>query len=208
MSKLSYEEVKARITGAHADVLNDLSQLGETLVRDAVDRIAKLDSKATATAAYSGGVVTLTMSTVSLWGHNVSGIFKLSAALGIAGLLLAAWLAIRSTFPLDTQWHSDDDWLQRECLGDAEQMRRFRVLTMWKIVDSLDLAQEQKQQRLHRATITIQGAFILLLISFLQIACRVTALQSLGVGVWEGWPATLITGLVRLLHRLFFFGHM
>jgi hypothetical protein len=76
VAKLTYDEVKARVLGAHADVVDDLCQLGENLVRDGVDRIAKIDGKATATAAYSAGIVTLSMSTISLWGPQSFGNFQ------------------------------------------------------------------------------------------------------------------------------------
>lgn len=174
MAKLTYEEVKARVLGAHADVVDDLCQLGESLVRDGVDRIARFDSKATAMAAYSAGIVTLSMSTISLWGSKVSGVFRLSMALGIVCFLVSAWLSVKSTFPVDTEWHSDEDWLQSDCLGSREQMKRYRVLTMWKIVSSLDKAHERKQAQLRYARFTMQAAFVLLLLGLLQVACRIT----------------------------------
>jgi hypothetical protein len=198
MFKLKYDEAKKRVQDAHAELVDELYQSGETLFRDAVDRAAKADGKAIAMAAYSGGIVTLTISTVSLWGPKVSGLFELSAVLGIVAFLIAAWLAIRSTFPVNTEWHSDDDWLRSECLGNLEQMKRYRVLATWKIVDSIEQAYERKQQQIRRALLTIQGAFVLLLISFLQIAWRVTALNGLGVGVRNCLPATLAARLIWL----------
>jgi hypothetical protein len=82
---------------------------------------------------------------------------------------------MRSTYPLDTEWHSDDDWLRSELLGNREQMKRYRVLTKWRIVSSLDKVYEQKQAQLRCARYSMQIAFVFLLLGLLQVAWRVAA---------------------------------
>ena len=169
MTKLLYEEVKKRIESANGEVVDDMCQLGQILVSDGVDRIAKLDGKANGVAAYCGGVLTLAVSTITLWGSKISGIFEWIAAIGIIGLITAAAVALQSTFPLNTEWHSDDDWLRAELLQDALKMKRYRVLTMWKIIDSLDGAHVTKQKRLSFATTAVLVAMFFLFIAFLQV---------------------------------------
>jgi len=59
MSKLKYEDVKRRIESASPEVLDDLWTLGQALYRDVTERFAKHDSKASAVAGYSAGLLTL-----------------------------------------------------------------------------------------------------------------------------------------------------
>lgn len=175
MAKLKYEEVRQRVLAASSEVVDDLCQLGESLVRDGLDRIEKANGQARALAAYCAGIVTLCMSSFSLWGTKLSRPFQISAALGIFGLILAAWFYVRTTFPVPTEWHSDDDWLRNEVLGSKEQMRRYRVLTMWKIIESLDGAHRGKERKTNRATWVMQLAFAFLLAAFLQVAWRIAS---------------------------------
>jgi hypothetical protein len=183
MAKLAYDEVKRRVLEASSEVIDDLSQLGDNLVKDGIDRIEKSNGQARALAAYSGGIVTLAMSTLPLWESRLLMVFKIVAVIGVFGLLLAAWIAIKAAFPVDTEWYSDSDWLQSDLLQNKEQIRRYRVLTTWNIVHSFDRANETKQKKLSRANMTMQISLALLLASFFQIAWRLAAFQSLRIWV-------------------------
>jgi hypothetical protein len=177
MASLEYDEVKRRVEAANAEVLDDLSALGQVILRDATERIAKHDSKATAIAAYSGGIVTLCISTSPIWGPRLSGLLPRTViGAGIVCLLLAAWLGIQSTFPIDTEWHSDNDWLRNECLDSKQKMQRYRILTMWKINSSLETAYKKKLRQLSVVWYTVQAGFLLLLIAaLLNVARRLSS---------------------------------
>ena len=177
LASLEYDEVKRRVEAANAEVLEDLSELGQIIIRDVTERIAKHDSKATAIAAYSGGIITLCVSTSPSWGPRFSGVLPVAfIAVGFFCLLLAAWLAIRSTFPLDTEWHSDNDWLRSECLDSKEKMQRYRILTMWKVNNSLETAYKKKVGQLRIALRAVQTGFVLLILAaLLKVACRLAS---------------------------------
>jgi hypothetical protein len=174
LASLEYDEVKRRVEAANVEVLDDLSALGQITLRDVTDRIANHDSKATAIAAYSGGIITLCVSTSPIWGPRFSGLLPITViAVGFLSLLLAAWLAIRSTFPIATEWHSDNDWLRTECLDSKERMQRYRILTTWKVNASLETAYKKKVERLNVALYALQTGFVfLILAALLKVACR------------------------------------
>jgi hypothetical protein len=177
LASLEYDEVKRRVQAASAEVLEDLSALGQIILRDVTERIAKHDSKATAIAAYSGGIITLCVSTSPIWGPRLSGALPRTVIVaGVFCFLLAAWLAVRSTFPIDTEWHSDNDWLRSECLDSKETMQRYRILTMWKVNNSLETAYKKKVGQLRVVLYAVQTGFVLLVLgALLKVACRLAS---------------------------------
>src|SRR6266849_6362015 len=135
MPDLTLAEVKARLK-SYSDpaVTDELYSSGESLVANAIDRMTRLDSKGLALAAYSGGILTVLISTYSLWGKLLSGWFFATLAECVSFVvLLAAWLAVRSADPQPIQWHTENSWLESQCIQNHEKLRRYRVLTMWKI---------------------------------------------------------------------------
>lgn len=183
MSTLTYETVKRRVEKVSDGVVDELYAFGQILVADAVDRIAKSDSKAAALAVYGGGVITVLISTSVLWGKLLHGAFLVVAVLAILVLMVAAWLAISSISPKRTDWYSDEDWLREECLDERGKLRRYRVLTMWRIITSLDEAYGAKLKKVHWSTRVMKFAFVLLLLAFLQVALRHAALHLLRFGI-------------------------
>jgi hypothetical protein len=185
MASLEYDEVKRRVEAANAEVLDDLSALGQVILRDATERITKHDSKATAIAAYGGGIITLCISTSPIWGPKLTGFLPHTVlGAGVFCLLLSAWLAIRSTSPRDTEWHSDNDWLRNECLDSKEKMQRYRILTMWRINSSLETAYKKKVGELSVALYAIEAGFLLLLTAaLLNVAWRLPSFQCLRVRI-------------------------
>jgi hypothetical protein len=184
MANLEYADVKQRIKGANSDVVDELYSFGEKLVSDAVDRLAKCDGKASALAAYSGALITLTMSTSTSWSKYLD---KLSlAAVILAGLLFvaSAWLAVGSTHPQPTEWYSDNDWLRSECLQTREQLKQYRVLTMWRILRSHQQAFRSKTKRIRSAVFALKIAFLLLVFAFLEVAWRYAPLKNLWIRIW------------------------
>jgi len=185
MPELTLDEVKTRLSSySDNQVTDELYTFGEALVSDAVDRIAKLDSKASALAAYSGGIVTILISTSGLWGKLLHGCFFVAAVLGIVAMMLAAWLAIRSIYPQATEWYTTNGWLESDCIQSHERLRRYRILAMWKILSSHFAAIRIKNSRLKIAVYTIHVAFGFLFLSFLEIAWGIAPYQNLRVWVW------------------------
>lgn len=183
MAALAYQEVKQRVQTSHADVVDELYSFGEKLVSDAVDRLAKSDSKASALAAYCGGLVTLVVSTSAIWGKYLDLYSSVVVVAAIFFFIVSAWLAAGSTHPQATEWYSDNDWLRQECLQDRERLRRYRVLTMWQILKSHQEAFRAKTRRVRYAVLLLKIASVLLFAAFLEIAWRHAPLQNLRVWV-------------------------
>ena len=184
MTQLEYADVRQRVRSANSDVVDELYSFGEKLVSDAVDRLAKCDSKASAIAAYSGGLITLTMSTSTFWSKYLDTLSLVVVIL--AGLLfvVSAWLAGGSTHPRPTEWYSDNDWLRSECLQAREQLRQYRVLTMWRILKSHQQAFRSKTRQIRIAVLSLKIAFLLLFVAFLEVAGRYPPLKNLWVRIW------------------------
>jgi hypothetical protein len=146
--------------------------------------MAKLDSKGLALAAYSGGILTILISTSPLWSKLLSGWFFPTVAIcGLFAIAVAAWLAVRSAYPLPIQWYTENNWLESQCIQDREKLRRYRVLTMWKILNSYFVAIRIKNRRMKMSLCAMHVAFFLLFVSFFQIAKVDTFLQRLGVWI-------------------------
>jgi len=184
MPHLTCAEVKKRLASySQPAVTDELYSSGQSLVSDAIDRIARLDAKASVLAAYSGGILTILISTSGIWGKLLSGWFVPIATCGILAFMLAAWLAIRSIYPQRTEWYTDNGWLQSDCIQDSERLRRYRVLTMWKILTSYFAAIKIKNRRLKASVWTMHVAFLLLLICLLKVAGAYTFFQHLRVWI-------------------------
>ena len=183
VTSLDYKHAKQRVQASAPDVVDELYSFGEKLVNDAVDRLAKSDSKASASAAYAGGLVTLLVSTSALWGRYLDFYSSAMVVTATFFFLVSAWLAAGSTRPQPTEWYSDNDWLREECLQERAQLRRYRVLTMWRILKSHQDAFRAKTQRVRSAVRFLRLASALLFLALLEIAWRYAPFQNLRIWV-------------------------
>lgn len=185
MSDLTSAEVKTRLNSySDTTITDELYSSGESLVSNAADRMAKLDSKALGLAAYSAGIVTMLISTSATWTKLLSGrFFSTVAGCGVFALVVAAWLSIRSTFLQPIQWYTVNNWLESQCLDDREKLRRYRVLTMAKILDSYFAAIRRKNRRMKTAARVMYIALGLLVLCLLQVSGLYAFLQRLCVWI-------------------------
>jgi len=109
MSALNYPVVKNWVQNSAPEVIDELYSFGEKLVSDAVDRLSKSDSKASALAGYCGGLVTLVASTSALWGKYLDIYSLVATVVAVILFIISAWLAAGSTHPQATEWYSDND---------------------------------------------------------------------------------------------------
>jgi hypothetical protein len=184
MSALTYANVKTRVQNSAPEVVDELYFFGEKLVSDAVDRLSKSDSKATALAGYCGGLVTLVASTSTFWGKYLDVYSLIASVVAVILFIVSAWLAAGSTHPQPTEWYSDNDWFREDCLQARERLRRYRVLTMWRILTSHQQAFRAKTARVRNAVRLLKTASLFLLITFLEIAWRYAPLQNLRIRIW------------------------
>jgi hypothetical protein len=183
MAALEYRDVKRRVQTSAPEVVDELYSFGEKLVSDAVDRLSKSDSKASALAAYCGGLVTLVVSTSTLWGKYLNFYSSIIVVGAVVCFIISAWLAAGTTHPQPTEWYSDNDWLREECLQARDRLRRYRVLTMWRILTSHQQAFRAKTRRVRYAVLLLKTASVLLFVAFLDVAWRYSPFQNLRIWV-------------------------
>jgi hypothetical protein len=164
--RLSEEEVRARLVAYEdTDITDELYDFGKMLVSEAVNRVNRLDTKAAAVAAYSVGIVTLLASTSPSWIPRIQGLWGFT--LFISGVLafVGASCAVKGLVLRPIEWFSANEWLSKECLSSRERLRKFRILTMWGVLNSWSEAGENKSAWIARAQYSLLAAAILLLVS-------------------------------------------
>jgi hypothetical protein len=139
-NRLTEEEVKDRLelcTGK-PQMLDEVYTFGQMLVRQVVDDLEHVDSKAASIAAYAGAVVTLLVSS-GIWRSQAeTSMIKYGAMIaGVTAALSVIW-AVRARTLEHLDWFSQSDWLRKECLqgSDTFLLKQFRVLTMWGVIGS------------------------------------------------------------------------
>jgi hypothetical protein len=164
---LTDAEVKKRL-GSYSDaaITAELYDFGKMLLQDAIDRFNKLDSKASALAAYCGGLITVLVSTHGLWSKLQNAqVDLIQAATGL--LFLSAAFAVLSMFLRGTQWFSQNEWLKADCLSSADRLRRYHVLTMWGVVRSHHAAYRRKLLTIYATQFLLIAAVVVLLVALL-----------------------------------------
>jgi hypothetical protein len=167
---LSKEEVKRRLTlYEDNEVTEELYRFGTMLIHDAVDNLSKINGTAGATAAYCAGLITILISTATVWSNGI-GLWERFLPIGavvIAGF--AAALAISSMSLRTINWFSQDDWMNADCLQDHRRLKKFHILSMWSVINSCDAAYRSKAYRVKSAQFLIALAVALLFIALLRV---------------------------------------
>jgi hypothetical protein len=171
MRKLTEAQVRERLKSYDdAGVTDELYEFGKMLVAEMIDRNKVLDGKAAAMLAYSIGVITLLSSTFGVWAHRVPTLFlPLPAFAGVVSLV-AACFAVYGLTLKRFEGISQNDWLQAECLGDRERLRRFHVINMWAVVNSHEAVTEDKANAIGRAQVFLFLAGAVLFVSLVYAA--------------------------------------
>lgn len=129
-TRLSDAQVKARLMSYKpSEVTDELYDFGKMMIDEAIDRFKSLDTKATAIAAYSIGLITILVSTQTVWMKAHSWAVYVPPASGLIALAAAAF-AISCLWLKPFEWFSQDEWIKADCLNDPDRLRRYHVLTM------------------------------------------------------------------------------
>ena len=167
---LSENEVRERLE-LYEDptVTDELYEFGKFLLTEITDRFSKLDAKSTNLAAYAIAIITFLGATSSNWINRVHKPFgvPLPVWAGIVAFV-AAGFAVVSLFVKKAEWFSQDEWMQKECLTSRERLRKYRLLTMWGILQGHQEACENKARFLLIAQRIFTLAVILLFVSLLN----------------------------------------
>lgn len=168
---LSLEEARDRLklvehSKAASEVTNEIYDFGKMLVSEAVARVSRLDTKAASVAAYAIGMITLLVSTSSVWASRiqivwlpifVGGIAFLSAVFGVIALTLKKF-----------EWFSDNDWLRADCMQNVNDLKSYRVLSMLVVIDSWQAVAREKSLWIKSAQFGLLVAALLLVICLLD----------------------------------------
>jgi hypothetical protein len=172
---ISEQQVRERLASYEdAAVTDELYTFGQTMLHDAVERLNKSDSKAGVMAGYAGGVVALLASTAKIWATNETKWHILLPMAAIVLLLIAACVAAFSLRLKKTEWLSPNEWMKEECLKSAEKLRRYHILTMWGVHESLDRTYQKKTAHIRKAEWLMLAAWVFLAASLFDVMWCVT----------------------------------
>lgn len=176
---LTLVEVKRRL-GVYADskVTDELYSFGQAQVTSTVERLGKMDEKASTLNTYAGGLIALLLSTAAFWGRFVTIYSLVMLVVAVFCLVVTGVLATQSQNLQTALWYSDNDWLREVCLTDADTLRRYRVLTMWTVLQSHYGIIAKKVQHIRRATHVLYAGLLILALAILLIAANAVAVQT------------------------------
>lgn len=178
---LSEAEVRERLALYQDSSISDaLYDFGKMLLQDAVDRIGKLDTKASALAAYCGGAITILVSTSPMWSKFAPPLAISMIAVAMIGIVLAGSLSVWSTALQRTEWFKQDEWMNKDCLSATQQpldrLRRFHLLAMSGVITSHQAACRSKIKRIYYSQVVLIVSAVLLLAAFLKISWSIASL--------------------------------
>ncbi len=161
---LSVEEVNARLVSYESqETTKELYDFGKMMVGECVERVHKIDSKATMLAGYGGAIIALLISTSSLWMSIIDKWAMVTVFAAAFAVLMSAAYAVWSFSPKTFDWFSDNEWFEKDYLSDPEQLRRYHILTMHNVVRSHDAVSKTKTKRI-RTSQRLLGVGTLLLV--------------------------------------------
>lgn len=164
-------EIRERLVSYEdTGVTDELYDFGKMLVAEAVERNSRLETKATAIAAYSIGIITLLASSYGNWSKAVHSWIIPIPFFGALAAFVAAIYAVRGIRLRDYEWFSPNEWMKPECLSGRERLRKYRLLTMWNVLKSHYAASELKARKIKRAQVWLLIAAIILVLSLVDIA--------------------------------------
>jgi hypothetical protein len=161
-------EIIERLQGYEdPEVTKQLYDFGKELVRDALDLVNWLDTKAGVFAGVAGGMIVVVISTFSSWKDLIKDFPSGSICLffGLISLLLAAWSAIRALRIQTFQGLDEKNlWFAKEFLQHPDQLQRYYLIGMYRLVVSHDSINKRKALMLVRAErFVVAGATLLAL---------------------------------------------
>jgi len=186
--RLLDEQVRERLTLCKSDeIVDELYTYGQTLIGEALERIRSIESKAVSFAAYGSAIVTILVATSKSWsklGNQWSPWIAFCASLCA---LACTCLCVRALSLRQYEVTSQDEWLDKDCLAKSIQfLKRYRILTMWGLLDSYTVAQEQKAAKLQRAETWLAASVGYLVFLLFQLAFILASSDGHWLSFWQG----------------------
>jgi hypothetical protein len=117
------------------------------------------------------GIITFLVATSGSWSNLAHKPFGLPLPVYAAIVaFLATICAVRSLRLKEYEWFSQEEWLEESCLANRERLRKYRILTIWGVLESHRQVTNDKRTWLIRAQWTLVAAAILLVVSLIDAA--------------------------------------
>jgi hypothetical protein len=163
-ARLSEDAIRQRLASYKSpEVTNELYAFGKMMVDEVVDRFKSLDTKATAIAAYSIGLITILVSTRASWRSATHPLVGYAPLVSGAIAFASAAVAVSTLWLKGFAGISQDEWVKAECLDDAEKLRRYHIIVMHGVHESYRKLCKQKAFRVVVAEALLLASAIILL---------------------------------------------
>ena len=133
------------------EVVNEIYTFGQLLLRETLQNLHSLDSKAVWMAGYGAAIITFLVSSSTTWatlGNRWTvGIAVLAGVSGFVGALFA----VNSLSLQSVDWIGDEEWLEKDCLASVWKLKRYRIFIMSGTINSIDDVNVSKARALRKA---------------------------------------------------------
>jgi len=175
-NQLDLHEVDDRLNSVCEPVTDHLYRFGLDLLTELDHRFEYLDRKATTIAGYSGAAVALLVSTIGTWPHAIDPYMVPVVLVAGVSALLAGGSALAATWMSDMYWFSPNDWIRKECLSSAEELKKYWIKCIYSYRQIYRDLCDAKAKWIDRAQNTFLLTTGLLLVALLDAAWRSPAL--------------------------------
>jgi hypothetical protein len=169
-NQLDPEEVERRLDMASGETVTELLSLGTDILRELDERFEYLDSKATKIAGYSGAIVALIVSTIGTWPKAIDPRFVPVVLVAAMGALIAAGLALASTWPSELSTFSPNDWMRKELIRQPEELKKYWVSCIYANRQKYSQRCKEKAQLIEYSQFVLLMTAGMLLISLFDSA--------------------------------------
>ncbi len=183
-NQLSETVVSERLTAyEQPETTQELYEFGRLLLAEALDSGYRLDSKAFMAAGYAGAILTLLVTAAPLWSSTEKVARLMLVGAGITAFV-AAVAAFAALLLIPVEWFSPSEWFNKECLENADRLRRYHVLCMYGVRQSQKSICWSKIHRIHMAHWALMATGVFLFLALLNVAGSSSALKWFGVTRW------------------------
>lgn len=159
-------EVIDRLNAYHDTKTTDaLYSMGVMLVKESIERKERIESKAGTFVGFAGAILAVLVTGFSSWKTEVQGLT--SAALimlfGVILLMIGGLLGLTTLNVRQFHWIDEmDGWFAKDHLGNAEQLRKFYLIELFRTIASHEEINAEKAERLFHAEVigTIGGLLV------------------------------------------------
>jgi len=158
-------EIISRLSGYHdQETTTALYGLGTMLLNESIERKERIESKARTLVGFAGGILALLVSGFSSWKTEMQGFtsMELTMLFGVILLMIGGLLGLTAISVRRFHWIDEmDGWFAQEYFGDAEQLKKFYLVAIYRAVASHEDINAEKADRLfHTEVIGIIGGLL------------------------------------------------